>query len=116
MPPKFVGDENFNQRITDGLLRREPAIDVLTANERGIDGCSDPELLRIAAGIWRIVLSHDRRTMPAHFDRFVERHESPGLLVLSQDLDTGDAIEELLVIWAASEAEEWRNQRRFLPL
>jgi hypothetical protein len=114
--PKFAGDENFNQRITDGLLRREPAIDVLTANECGMDGCSAPELLRIAAGIGRVVLSHDRRTMPAHFDRFVERQPSPGLLVLSQDLDIGDAIEELLMIWAATNAREWRNQRRFLPL
>jgi hypothetical protein len=73
-------------------------------------------LLRIAAGMGRLVLSHDRRTMPAHFDRFVERQASPGLLVLSQDLDIGDAIEELLLIWVASDGEEWRNQGRFLPL
>lgn len=54
--------------------------------------------------------------MIAHFDRFVVRHTSPGLFIACQYLDVGAAIEELLLIWIVSEAVEWRNQRRFLPL
>jgi predicted nuclease of predicted toxin-antitoxin system len=113
--PKFLADENFNQAIVDGLLRRELAIDLLAASDSGIAGLSDPEVLQIAAEARRIVLSHDRRTM-AYFDRFIEQRMSSGLLVLSQRLDIGDAIEELLMIWVASDADEWQNQRRFLPL
>ena len=33
----------------------------------------------------------------------------PGLVIISQELDIGRAIEELLLVWAASEAEEWEN-------
>ena len=40
----------------------------------------------------------------------------PGLVIISQDLDIGRAIEELLLVWAASEAEEWENTVIFLPL
>jgi Domain of unknown function (DUF5615) len=114
--PKFLADENLSQAIVDGILRREPAIDILTASDGEILGMSDPDVLRIAAENGRIVLSHDRRTMPAHFDRFIGLRTSPGLLVLSQELDIGDAIEQLLMIWVASDAGEWENQRRFLPL
>ena len=54
--------------------------------------------------------------MLKHFARFVEVQSSPGLIVVSQDLDIGSAIEELLLIWAASEAEEWRNAVMFVPI
>ena len=38
---------------------------------------------------------------------------SPGLIIVSQELDIGPAIEELLLVWAASEAEEWENAASF---
>jgi hypothetical protein len=42
--------------------------------------------------------------MPGHFRRFIETQASPGLVIVSQELDIGRAIEELLLVWAASEA------------
>jgi hypothetical protein len=67
--------------------------------------------------IWRrILISHDRKTMPAHFARFLDGRPSPGLIIVPQDLDIGLAIEDLLIIWAASEAEEWCGKVGFLPL
>jgi hypothetical protein len=53
--------------------------------------------------------------VPAHFWRLIENQPSPGLVIISQDLDTGWAIEGLLLVWA-SEAEEWENAGVFLPL
>jgi hypothetical protein len=41
---------------------------------------------------------------------------APGLIVLSQELETGVAIEELLLIWAATEANEWVGHLGFLPI
>ena len=54
--------------------------------------------------------------MVGHFARFIEKQTSPGLVIVSQELDIGPAIEELLLVWAASEAEEWENAVIFLPL
>jgi len=75
----------------------------------------DSEVLRIAAESGRILVSHDRNTMPAHFADFLELQSSPGVIIVSQDLDIGAAIEDLLLIWAATEAEEWVDQLGFVP-
>ena len=54
--------------------------------------------------------------MPAHFARFTATQSSPGLILISQDLDIGTAIEEMLLIWAASTLEEWQDKIGFVPL
>jgi hypothetical protein len=54
--------------------------------------------------------------MPAHFARFLDSRSSPGLIIVAQDLDIGLAIEDLLLVWAASDAEEWRDKVGFIPL
>ena len=54
--------------------------------------------------------------MPAHFERFREERSSPGVIIVSQDLDIGIAIEDLLLIWAATDAEEWVEQIGFVPV
>jgi len=91
-------------------------MDFRDAHEGGVIGLSDLDVLRIAAESDRILVSHDRRTMPANLARFLETHSSPGVIIVSQDLDIGAAIEDLLVIWGASDSEEWRDQIGFIPL
>jgi hypothetical protein len=49
----------------------------------------DPDVLHKAADLGRIVISHDRGTMPAHFARFLDGRSSPGLIIVPQDLDIG---------------------------
>ncbi len=79
-------------------------------------GIPDSTVLGIAAEAGRILISHDRKTIPRHLARFLESRSSPGVIIVSQDLDIGAAIDDLLIIWAASDAEEWRNQLGFVPL
>jgi len=114
MRPRFQADADFNQKIVAGLRRREPAIDFRSARDGGVIGRPDPEVLAQAASDDRVLVSHDRQTMPGHFRRLIETSASPGLVIVSQDLDIGQAIEELLLVWAASEAEEWENTVIFL--
>jgi hypothetical protein len=116
MTPRFQADADFNQKIVLGLRRREPAIDFRDARDGGVIGVTDASVLRIAAESGRILISHDRRTIPLHLARFLERQSSPGVILVSQDLDIGAAIEDLLIIWAASDSDEWRNQLGFVPL
>jgi hypothetical protein len=116
MPPKFLADEDFNVKILAGLLRREPAIDFQTAKLAGILGLPDHEVLAVATREGRVLVSHDRETMPGHFSRFIAGVTSAGVLIVSQNLPIRDAIEEILLIWAATEAAEWRNRIAFLPV
>jgi predicted nuclease of predicted toxin-antitoxin system len=116
MRPRFLADADFNQKIVLGLLRREPTIDFQTASQGDVVGRPDPEVLALAARENRLLISHDRGTMPAHFARFTETQSSPGLILVSQEIDIGTAIENLLLIWAASTLEEWRDKIGFVPL
>jgi hypothetical protein len=116
MRPRFQADADFNHKIVLGLRRREPAVDFEDAHAAGIIGVPDPGVLHKTADLGRILISHDRKTMPAHLARFLNSRSSPGLIIVPQDLDIGLAIEDLLLIWVASDAEEWKNGVGFLPL
>ena len=116
MRPRFQADADFNQKIVAGVRRRESAIDFRSARDGGVIARPDPEVLAQAASDDRVLVSHDRQTMPGHFRRLIETRASPGLVIVSQEIDIGQAIEELLLVWAASEAEEWENTVIFIPL
>jgi len=115
MRPRFQADENLSAKIVAGLLRREPSLDFQTAKAAKLIGLSDPEVLAIAARDNRILVSHDRETLPNHFSRFVETSTSAGVLIVSQKLDIGASIEQIFLVWIASEAEEWINRIGYLP-
>jgi hypothetical protein len=116
MRPRFQADENLNAKIIAGVLRREPGVDFQSARAANLIGLSDPEVLAIAAEAGRILVSHDRQTMPTHFGRIVTESNSAGLLIVSQRLDLRQTIEQIVLIWTASEAEEWVNHVGYLPL
>lgn len=115
MKPRFLADADFNQKIVFGLRRREPTIDFQTARQGNVLGRPDPEVLSIAARENRILVSHDRATMPAHFARFTAAQSNPGLIIISQETDIGAVIEDLLLIWAGSTLGEWRDKIGFIP-
>jgi len=113
---RFQADADLNEGIVTGVLRREGRIDFQTADEAGLRGLGDPDVLALAARERRIVVSHDRKTMPRHFAEFLRSNSSPGVFIVSQKTDLISAIEELVLIWAASEAEEWVNRLATIPL
>jgi hypothetical protein len=76
----------------------------------------DHEVLALAAGQNRILVSHDVGTMPAHFRAFaIAGNRSAGVFLMPQSLDIGMAIEELLLVWLAPEASERENGLEWLP-
>jgi hypothetical protein len=76
----------------------------------------DPVLLELAAQQDRILITHDRHTMTHHFrERLAIGNSSAGLFIVPQQSAIGAIIESLLLVWAASQAEEWRNRVEYLP-
>ncbi len=90
-------------------------MDFQTAKAADLLGLGDLEVLTVAARDGRILVSHDRETMPAHFSRFVAESTSSGLLIVSQKLAIREAIEQILLVWVATEAEEWSDRIGYLP-
>lgn len=98
----------------NGLIRRQPEIDFALPQDTIPDGLADPEVLAVAASLRR---THDVRTMPKHFKDFVtRRRDCPGVIVVPGSMPVRQAIDEILLIWHASEAKEWANLFRRLPL
>ena len=116
MKIRFQADANFNEDIVAGVLRRLPEIDFQTANEAKLARLSDAEVLAKAAADGRILITHDRRTVPLHFGRFIQTYSSPGVFIVSQKSEVLRIIEDLILIWFASDAEEYINSIRTLPL
>ncbi len=116
MRPRFQADADFNNKILAGVRRREPAIDFRSAWDGEVIGLSDPEVLRSASEAARILVSHDRRTMPGHFATFIKGQPSPGVLIVSQELEIGTAIDDLILVWATTGASEWVNRIGYLPI
>ena len=98
------------------MLHRESNIDFQTANEANIRRLPDSKVLALVAQENRVLVAHDRRTMPRHFADFILHHSCPGVFIIAQTLSVRVAIEELLLVWEASESEEWRNLIVELPL
>ncbi len=116
MKIKFQADNDLNEDILRAVKRLQPVIDFQRAPELGLHtGIDDPEVLRLCAEQNRMLVSHDRHTMPTHFREFIKQHDSPGIFIVSTNLSIGKAAEWLFLYWAASEAEEYQNQIVDIP-
>lgn len=117
MKIKFQADADLNEDIVTGVLRRMPEIDFQTAHEAGLTGIKDEDVLAIASIEQRILVTHDRKTMPTHFANFIENNICYGVLILPQKPEMiSQFIEDLILIWFANEAEEYINSIKSLPL
>ena len=78
---RLLSDENFNGDIIRGLFLRQPDIELLRVQDVGLREVDDPEILCWAAANDRIVLTHDRATMPDFaYERLLrEEHMSSDL-------------------------------------
>lgn len=118
MSTKFQADADLNEHIIDGVLRIVPEIDIRTSNQARLEGLNDPSVLAIAAENDRVLLTHDRRTMPRHFGDFIVTTSSPGVILVPKVTQLGPVIDAIILIWAASDASEYNNRlvdlRRFM--
>lgn len=110
-------DEDVNGNIISGLRLRQPDIDLVTVQEAGLGGSPDPDVLEWAASQGRILVTQDENTMAGHaWDRVRAGKMMPGVLVRRQALPLGQSIDELQLIAVCGDAEDFRDQVRFLPL
>lgn len=114
---RLLSDENFNGDIVRGLLLRHPDLDLLRVQDIGLEGADDPSILEWAAANNRIVLTHDRATMPDFaYARVVSEQPMPGVSVVDDRISVRQAIDELLLIEICSEQAEWVGLVVYLPL
>lgn len=114
---RLLADENFNGDIVRGLLLRQPSLDVVRVQDIELAGADDPNVLAWAAQNNRIVLTHDRATMPDYgYERVAAGEKMPGIFILHDRFPVGQAIQELLLMAVCSEQAEWSDLIIRLPL
>lgn len=114
---KLAADEDFNNRVLRGLLRRRPNLDIRRKQDAGLDRADDPEVLAWAASEGRVLLTHDAGTMAGFaYERAAQGLPMPGVFEVRQEVPIGVVIEEVLILAECSIEGEWEGQVGFLPL
>ena len=114
---KFLADENFDNTIIRGLLRRQPNIDIVRVQDVGLSGKDDPTVLEWAAQEQRILLTHDVATITRYaYERVAESQPMPGVIEVTSDAPIGRVIEDILLLLSCSHEGELDGQIQYLPL
>jgi hypothetical protein len=114
---KFAVDENFNNDILRGVLRRDPDIDIVRVQDAGLSRTNDEAILAWCAEEGRVLLTHDAASMVAFaYDRAVQGLPMPGVFEAPFVVPIGLLIEEVLLVAHASIDGEWEGQVRYFPL
>jgi len=113
----LVADENFNNDILRGLLRRDPSLDIVRIQDVGLTKAPDPVVLEWAAQENRVLLTHDRNTITKFaYERVVAGKPMPGVIEVSRSVPTNTAIDDILLLTLTSNSGDWEGQIIYLPL
>jgi hypothetical protein len=109
---RFLADASLHNAIVSGCFRRESTIDFLSAQEARLKAyptprCRPSPLSRIGS-----LVTSDLRTMPRHFGDFLEANgQCASVFLGKQRTPLADAIDALVLVWSASDAEECNRNR-----
>jgi len=114
---RFLSDENFNGDIIRALLLQRPNLDLVRVQDVDLEGADDLHILDWAGANGRIVLTHDRATMPDFaYARILGNEPMPGVFVFNDRISIRQALDDLLLICDVSENAEWTGRVIYLPL
>ena len=112
----LVSDENFHEAIVAGLHKQYPELDLVRIRDGELAGADDPTILAWAAEHHRVLLTHDRQTMPGYaYDRVRATLLMPGVFVVDDLCGIGPAIASIAIVVFCSLEGEWTDQVLFLP-
>lgn len=113
---RLAADENFNNNILRGLLRRYPKLDIIRVQDTDLYGADDPAVLEWAAQENRILLTHDFSTITRYaYDRVRAGQRMPGVFEVNPFARIGQIIEDILLLTEFSLEGEWEGKIGYLP-
>jgi len=114
---RLLADENFNGDVVRGLSLRRSDVDLVRVQDVGLAGAVDSVILSWCVANDRILLTHDRATMPLHAYRRLDSGEKmAGIFVIHNRFPVGRAIDEILLLIDCSKQMEWNGRVVYLPL
>lgn len=115
---KWLSDENFDNDIIRGVVRRSPGFDVVRAQDLSqVAGHDDATLLGWATQNDRIVLTHDLSTIiPAMQQQLHASGLCAPIVLVPDSLPIASVIEEILLLEECSVSDDWAPGVLYLPL
>lgn len=114
---RLVSDEDFRRAIVRGLLLKQPDLDVVRVQDVGLRLKPDEVILDWATSENRILLTHDRNTVPRIVkERLAEDRPVTGVVVVRQRLVIAKAIEDILLVAHCGNPDEWPDRTLYVPL
>ena len=116
---QYLLDENVGRSLSTALKRHSSELIVWRIGEPGAPprGTLDPEILLWCETNGFSLVTNNRSTMPVHLREHLEvGHHVPGIFILNSHASMSENADELILIWGASEAEEYADRISYLPL
>ena len=114
---RLLSDQNFNAHILGGLLRRVQRLDAVRIQDVGLSAAEDPAILDWAARQGRVLITHDRRTVPRFaYERVRAGEPMAGVFIVDNLLPVGQAIDQLVSAVECSFDDEWKDRVLYFPL
>lgn len=114
---RLAADENFNNDILRGVLRRNASTDIVHIQDGGLSGVDAPTVLEWTSQTGRVLLTHDVATITRYaYERVRGGKPMPGVFEVGRGVPIGRAIEDILLLTEYSLDGEWEGQVRYLPL
>ena len=116
---RYLLDENVDPLYRTELLRHESDMVVWRVGmpHAPPDQPPDPEILNWCEQHGFILVTNNRKSMPAHLrDHLIEGRHVPGIFILNPNMSIGATVDELSLIWATADEDEYRDRIEFLPV
>ena len=114
---RLAADENFNNDLIRGVLRRRPASDIVRVQDADLSGADDPTVLAWAASEGRILLTHDVTTLTNYaYQRVGAGQPMPGVFAVSESAPAAQVIDDILLLVECSIEHEWDGSILYVPL
>ena len=109
----------MDPRLRTALHRRVPELVVWVVGDPAAPerGTPDPEILQWCAVNDFSLVTKNRASMPVHLSDHLDAGQHvPGIFILHPSMSIGDTVDELALIYGASESDEYRDLLIYLPI
>ena len=114
----FLFDEKTDPDLIRALVQLAPGINILRVGDPGAPTrrTIDPDLLVSAESLGRALVSGDRQTMTGHLtDHFAAGRHTHGAILMRSGFPMAAYVQDLLLIWYATTADEWIDRTDYIP-
>ncbi len=96
---KLLADEDIEKQTARGVLRNLPGLDLVRAQDVGLQGVDDPAVLEWAAREGRALITCDVSTISDFaYERIANGKPMPRVIALRRPISIGEAIEDSLTL------------------